>query len=133
MRLTARDAYWGAKLVTAFSDAQLAAVVASARLPARDAAYVERALRVRRDIIGRRYLRAVAAVENPTLSPDGDQVCFDDLAIDRGYVGALESALPRRRRRRPRRPPRRHRAGGGRSREAASRSAAWGAGPATGS
>ena len=33
MRLTARDAYWGAKVVTAFSDAQLAAVVATAGLP----------------------------------------------------------------------------------------------------
>jgi hypothetical protein len=89
MRMTARDAYWGAKIVTAFSDAQLHAAVATARLSAPDAGYVEHALRVRRDIIGRRYLRAVAAVENPAVSGDGREVCFDDLAIDRGYVGAL--------------------------------------------
>jgi hypothetical protein len=46
---------------------------------------------VRRDIIGRRYLRAVAAVENPVVSTDGKSLCFDDLAIDRGYVSALEA------------------------------------------
>jgi len=91
MRMTARDAYWGAKVVTAFSNDQLHAVVATARLPARDAGYLEHALAVRRDIIGRRYLRAVAAVENPVTTPDGATVCFDDLAIDRGYVGALDA------------------------------------------
>jgi hypothetical protein len=91
MRLTARDAYWGAKVVTSFTDAQIHAAVETARLPAHDAAYLEHALEVRRDIIGRRYLRAVAAVENPALSSDGSQVCFDDLAIDRGYAGALEA------------------------------------------
>ena len=33
MRMTDRDAYWGAKLVTAFSDEQIAAMVQAARLP----------------------------------------------------------------------------------------------------
>jgi hypothetical protein len=91
MRMTARDAYWGAKLVTAFTNDQLHAVVATARLSARDAGYLEHALAVRRDIIGRRYLRAVAAVENPVVAPEGGTVCFEDLAIDRGYVGALDA------------------------------------------
>jgi hypothetical protein len=90
MRLTDRDAYWGAKLVTAFSDEQIAALVATARLPAEDARYVDRGLRVRRDIIGRRYLRAVAAVENPTMFPDGSRICFEDLAIARGYAQPAE-------------------------------------------
>ncbi len=90
MRMTARDAYWGAKVVTAFSDAQLHAVVATARLPEREATYVEYALRVRRDILGRRYLRAEAAVENPVMTPDGTQVCFDDLAMARGYTTMSE-------------------------------------------
>ena len=90
MRLTDRDAYWGAKLVTAFSDEQIAALVATARLPEEDARYVDRGLRVRRDIIGRRYLRAVAAVENPTMSPDGSRICFEDLAIARGYAQPAE-------------------------------------------
>ena len=91
MRITAGDAYWGAKVVTAFTDAQVHAVVATARYSESDGAYVEHALRVRRDILGRRYLRAVAAIESPGMSPDGSQVCFDDLAIDRGYAGVLEA------------------------------------------
>jgi hypothetical protein len=90
MRLTDRDAYWGAKLVTAFSDEQIATVVAAARLPEADAGYIDRGLRVRRDIIGRRYLRAVAAVEGPTMAPDGTRVCFEDLAIARGYAQPAE-------------------------------------------
>ncbi len=90
MRMTERDAYWGAKIVTSFTDAQLQAVVAAARLPDGDARYLEHALKVRRDIIGRRYLRAIAAVENPVLAADGAQLCFDDLAIARGYAGQVE-------------------------------------------
>jgi hypothetical protein len=86
VRMTDRDAYWGAKVVTSFSDAQLAAVVAAARLPADDARYLEHALEVRRDVIGRRYLRAISAVERPSPSDDGRSVCFDDLAISRGYA-----------------------------------------------
>ena len=90
IRMTDRDAYWGAKLVTSFTDEQIAAMVATARLPDADGRYIERTLRVRRDIIGRRYLRAVAAVEHPSMSPDGTRICFEDLAIARGYAQAAE-------------------------------------------
>jgi hypothetical protein len=90
MRMTERDAYWGAKLVTSFSDEQIAALVATARLPDADGGYIEHALRIRRDILGRRYLRAVAAVENAGMSPDGTRICFQDLAIARGYAQAAE-------------------------------------------
>lgn len=90
MRRTDRDLYWGAKLVTSFTDAQIAAVVATAGMPTRDAAYVEHALEVRRDIIGRRYLRPMTAVESPAISSDGTQLCFDDLAIARGYADVKE-------------------------------------------
>lgn len=90
MRLTDRDAYWGAKLVTSFDDAQIAALARTARLPDGETETLARALRVRRDIIGRRYLRAVAAVENPSMFPDGGRVCFEDLAIARGYAQPTE-------------------------------------------
>ena len=90
MRLTDRDAYWGAKLVTAFSDEQIATLVSTARLSEADARYIDRGLRVRRDIIGRRYLRAVAAVETPSMAPDGTRICFEDLAIARGYAQPAE-------------------------------------------
>ncbi|HVU51537.1 MAG TPA: hypothetical protein VHL80_12670 [Polyangia bacterium] len=91
VRMTDRDAYWGAKVVTSFTDAQIEAVVAAAALPAPAAAYAIHALEVRRDIIGRRYLRAMAAVEDPSPSPDGQRVCFEDLAIARGYVAPAEA------------------------------------------
>jgi hypothetical protein len=89
-RMTDRDGYWGAKLVTSFSDAQIAAVVAAADLEESDAAYVALALAVRRDIIGRRYLTAVTAVESPVVVEDDGvvQICFDDLAVARGYADA---------------------------------------------
>jgi hypothetical protein len=92
MRRTDRDLYWGAKVVTSFSDPQLAAIVAAARLPEKDAAYMRHALSVRRDVIGRRYLRPMTAVENPALTGDGSLVCFDDLAIQRGYTSASETS-----------------------------------------
>src|SRR6185369_8185050 len=85
-----RDAYWGAKLVTSFSDEQIGVLVATARLPEDDGRYVEHALRVRCDIIGWRYLRAVAAVESPSMSPDGTRICFQDLAIACGYAQPVE-------------------------------------------
>jgi hypothetical protein len=90
MRRTARDLYWGAKVVTSFTDAQIDAVVTTARMPPRDEAYVNHALKIRRDIIGRRYLRPMTAVENPAVAPDGSHVCFDDLAIARGYIAEHE-------------------------------------------
>ena len=94
MYRTARDLYWGAKVVTSFTDEQLSAMVAMAGMPARDSAALEHALRVRRDIIGRRYMRAVTAVENPTVLADDAHnptaVCFDDLAIARGFATPFE-------------------------------------------
>jgi hypothetical protein len=89
-RLTDRDAYWGAKVVTSFTDAQLDALVAAAELPADAAGYLAHALKVRRDIIGRRYLRPMAAVERPQVSPGGAEVCFEDLTLARGYARASE-------------------------------------------
>jgi hypothetical protein len=91
IRMTDRDAYWGAKVVTSFTNAQIEAVMATADLPAADAAYATHAVEVRRDILGRRYLRAVAAVEEPAVSADGAQVCFQDLAIARGYAAPWEA------------------------------------------
>jgi hypothetical protein len=91
IRMTDRDAYWGTKIVTAFSDAQIDAVMATAEFPPADGAYATHALKVRRDILGRRYLRAMAAVEEPAVSPDGAQVCFTDLAVARGYATAAEA------------------------------------------
>jgi hypothetical protein len=90
MRMTDRDAYWGAKIVTAFSDDRIGALVAAAEIGEPDASFLVHALKVRRDIIGWRYLRAIAAVEEPEVSDDGGSLCFRDLAIDRGAARAGE-------------------------------------------
>ena len=89
-RMTDRDAYWGAKVVTSFTDEQLAAVVEQTRIDPEEAAYLLHALRARRDVIGRRYLTAMTAVEGPAIVADatGARVCFDDLAVGRGYAQA---------------------------------------------
>jgi hypothetical protein len=84
VRMTDRDGYWGAKVVTAFTDEQIRAAVSAGRFAAADAARLERALRARRDTIGRYWLRRVTAVEQPALSADGATLCFRDLAIERG-------------------------------------------------
>jgi hypothetical protein len=86
LRMTARDAYWGAKVVTSFTDAQLEALLAAAGYRGQAAATISRALRVRRDRIGARYLVAQTALENPVLAADGRSLCFDDLAVARGYL-----------------------------------------------
>jgi len=91
IRMTERDAYWGAKIVTSFTDADLDALIAEAALPSPDAEYARHALAVRRDILGRRYLRAMAAVEEPTVAADGASICFRDLAISRGYAQPAEA------------------------------------------
>jgi hypothetical protein len=84
VRITDRDAYWGAKLVTAFTDQQIRAAVSAGGYAAADAARLERALRARRDAIGRQWLTRLSSVELPGLSSDGRELCFRDVAIARG-------------------------------------------------
>jgi hypothetical protein len=91
VRKTDRDLYWGAKVVTAFTDEQLAAVVKTAEMVPDAAAYLTHALQVRRDIIGRRYMRPMTAVEEPALSEDGARVCFEDISLQRGYATREET------------------------------------------
>jgi hypothetical protein len=88
LRMTARDAYWGAKLVTSFSDLQIAALVDAAGYQGASARELDYALRVRRDRIGERYLTPLAAVERPRVSDDGRALCFEDLALARGFLPA---------------------------------------------
>jgi hypothetical protein len=82
-----RDAYWGAKVVTSFTDDQIATIVAHGGYSPGEAAYLTRALIVRRDKIRDEYLTRVTAVENPRMIEN--RLCFEDLAVTRG---ALETA-----------------------------------------
>jgi hypothetical protein len=88
LRMTARDAYWGAKLVTSFSDLQIEALVDAAGYLGASAREVSYALRVRRDRIGERYLVSLTAVERPRVSEDGRSLCFEDVALARGFLPA---------------------------------------------
>jgi hypothetical protein len=89
LRMTRRDGYWGAKLVTSFGDADIAAVVKEAGYQGEQAAFIDYALRLRRDRIAETYLLPMTALERPDVSPDG-KLCFEDLAIARGYAAPLE-------------------------------------------
>jgi hypothetical protein len=84
---TPADEYWGAKVVTSFTDAQIAAAVGAGGYRTRDAIRLMRVLAERRDVIGRRYLATATAVEDAVV--DRGAVCFRDLAIERGYLSEV--------------------------------------------
>ncbi|MBI4511886.1 MAG: hypothetical protein HY698_19790 [Deltaproteobacteria bacterium] len=90
LRMTPRDAYWGAKLVTSFSDEQIHAAVVTGDYPRETSWELERALRVRRDAIAREWLLPMTALEEPRISQGGRILCFRDLAIERGAITAPE-------------------------------------------
>ncbi len=79
------DGYWGAKIVTAFSDDVVRQLAQAGEYQRREVtAYVETTLRERRDAIGRYWLNRVTALEDITLQGTG--IRFRDLAIERGYA-----------------------------------------------
>lgn len=85
--MTNLDGYWGAKLVTSFTDDQLQVVVEQALYSDPEAeAYLLEILRERRDIIGRYWFSTVNPLDRFELytNPDGTQeLRFVDLAVDR--------------------------------------------------
>ena len=75
---TARDGYWGAKLVMSFTDEQLDAAVAAGQYTSPEAAaYLLRALKLRRDATGRHWFRQVSPLDRPRV--EGGSVVFEDL------------------------------------------------------
>lgn len=85
-RMTLRDAFWGAKIVTSFSDEDLEAIVETAEFSNPDAeAYLLRTLQERRDKIGRYYFSRINPLDRFALSrsASGELVLsFDDLAVE---------------------------------------------------
>lgn len=76
--MTERDAYWGAKLVASFSDAQIRAAVDAAGLP--DTALADtlaRMLEVRRDRTVRHWYARVSPVEEPRIAADAAPLVAD--------------------------------------------------------
>lgn len=85
--MTVRDAYWGAKLVGGFTDAQIRAAVEAGRLPDRRAADTLTAiLETRRDATVRTWYAKVSPVESPVAGQrDGVPfVRFDDVGLRDG-------------------------------------------------
>jgi hypothetical protein len=83
VRMTDRDGYWGAKIVTSFTDDQIHAAVSAGGYRPDDAARVEQALRARRAAIGRYWLTRLSAIERPEVAADGKTVCVLNAAIER--------------------------------------------------
>ena len=94
--MTDRDAYWGAKIVASFSDAQIAAAVDAAKYEdPRAREYLVRSLIARRDKIARHWFGRVAPLDFFRIQDGG--LRFQDLAVDiglenaRSYVVEIES------------------------------------------
>jgi hypothetical protein len=85
---TARDGYWGAKLVGSFSDAQIRAAVAAGELPTAFAAdTLAEMLAYRRDRIVEYWYGRVSPVESPDVTGSrsaGFELSFEDYGIRDG-------------------------------------------------
>ena len=85
--MTDRDAYWGAKIVASFSDAQIGAAVDAARFEdPRAREFLVRNLIQRRDKIARYWFGRVAPLDFFEVA--GHALRFHDLAVDLGLASA---------------------------------------------
>ena len=99
-KMTRRDAFWGAKIVMSFSDADLRAIVETAQIstPAAEAHLLE-VLEARRDKIGRYWFDRINPLDRFSVvapsavvagqgraTPVGAQLRFDDLAVTGGLA-----------------------------------------------
>ena len=86
-QLTYQDAYWGAKIVMAFSGDDLAAIVEAGMYTNPEAAiYLIKTLKERREKIGRYWFSKVNPLDFPSVeNSDGKlEITFRDLAVDYG-------------------------------------------------
>jgi len=85
LNMTPADAYWGAKILAAFTDEQLRAAVAAGGLPdPRSADTLVALLNIRRDKLIRYYFARSSTIEEPIVTgQDGSslQLSFRDLGI----------------------------------------------------
>lgn len=89
--LTDRDAFWGAKIVASFSDAQIEAAVSSGRYSDPAAArHLVRFLVERRDRIGRYWFSRLNPLDG--FAAQGDALTFADLAVSGGHAAEADAA-----------------------------------------
>lgn len=87
--LTDRDAFWGAKIVMAFRDEHIRALISAGEYSNPDAAeYLFKTLKIRRDKIGRHWFSKVNPLDKFVLSMNDDEltVAFEDLALNYSLV-----------------------------------------------
>ncbi len=91
LRMDDADAYWGAKLVTAYSDEIVDSLAESGKYSRPEVtAYLKTVLKQRKDAIGNYWFDRITPLEAPSLerSEAGFRLHFRDLALERGYVKA---------------------------------------------
>ena len=89
-RCTARDGYWGAKIVMSFSDEEIASVVETGQYSNPDAAAeLTRLLIERRDMIGRYWFDKINPLDKFWIDRDG--LRFEDQAVKGNLVSAEET------------------------------------------
>ena len=87
---TNRDGYWGAKIVMAFGDSDLEAIVKTARLPDKKAeAHLVQLLKERRDKVGNYWFRRANPLDRFWVNSRG--LHFEDLAITGRLATASET------------------------------------------
>jgi hypothetical protein len=95
LQATLGDAYWGAKIVTSFTDEDIDTIVHTGGFTdPRAERYVADVLKARRDKIGRYYFNLVNPLERFRLvaAPSGEQtLVFENLALSRGYAPAHQA------------------------------------------
>jgi hypothetical protein len=86
------DAYWGAKIVTAFTDEHIRALASAGQYRREEVTrYVGETLRRRRDAIGKYWFSAVSPLEAFELDASGNDrwtLRFRDIGVERGYASA---------------------------------------------
>jgi hypothetical protein len=88
--LTRRDGYWGAKVLSAFTDEDLRLIVDQGHYQNPDAAdFLVKTLAERRDEIVRYWFDQVPPLDFFTLTAEG--IDFHDLAAERGYASVEQS------------------------------------------
>jgi hypothetical protein len=84
VRMDDGDAYWGAKIVTAFGNELVRRLAEAGEYTRTEATqYLTKTLLRRRDAIGRYWFGRLTALDNFTL--EGTTLLFRDLAVERGY------------------------------------------------
>ena len=83
------DAYWGAKIVTSFTNELIKKLAEAGEYRRPEATrYVEDVLLRRRDAIGRYWLNRITPLEDLKLTAGESGIQFRDLAAERGYADA---------------------------------------------